>query len=684
MNQTLNSTQTPFCTLDLSRRSLTAGGLTGLISAVYLWLAGLGPLALLPAAAFAALALVRLHPGERSARWLARALWLLGPLLGHYMVEILNYNSPLSDPGYWSEPLALHLSWTEHLLGLIWYYLIAGALWLLRGKTVPAARMASTLFFVIGNADHYVLRFRGRSIFPSDLLTLQTAANVAGSYDYTPDLLQAAAYVIFVLYLLALHTLPRQEQPRRPRWFVAVPGVLAAAAYLFVFFKTPFLAELGVEPDLWTTRGNGFLLNFTVSLRYSQVEEPKGYSQAEVTALASEVCSTGAGADGAPSSEAVVPTNIIVVMNEAFSDFSILDIETSGDTMPFYHSLTENAVKGYVCSSVFGGTTANSEYEFLTGNTMSFLPAGTVPYHMFVQDGDPALPHQMSALGYDTMAIHPYYKSGWNRVAVYDAFGFQSTRFLSDFTHRDLVRTYVSDRADYAEVLDLLDAAERPLFLFNVTMQNHSAYNLEWTNLEKTVWLEGALKGRHPWVDQYLSCVQESDAALEELISALSEREEPTLLLLFGDHQPQLNSSFYEDAFGKPLDQLTAAEEQLRHMTPFLIWANYDIEEMDGLVLSINYLSSLLLETANLPLTGYQQFLSQLRQLVPVINAVGYRETGGTDTASRSELSLEAQSGVLQYEQLQYNQLFDRDVRLDSFFLPEASRSDPGQGRDLP
>ncbi len=669
MNQTLTPSSAPCLTLDTGRRSLITGALVCLISAVYLWPAGYGPLALLPALAFGLLALVRLDLGEKAARWLSRALWLLVPLLGHYMVEILNYNSPLSDPKYWSEPLALHLTWTEHILGLIWYYLIAGAVWLLRGKTVPAARIAAILFFAIGNADHYVLRFRGRSIFPSDLLTLQTAANVAGSYDYTPDLLQAAVYLIFVLYLLVLHALPRQETARRPRWFVTLPAVLAAGAYLFVFFKTPFLSDLGVEPDLWTTRGNGFLLNFTVSLRYSQVEEPEGYSEDGVSALAEEVLSSAVETGGAASGEAITPTNIIVIMNEAFSDFSILDIETNDDTMPFYHSLTENAVKGYVCSSVFGGTTANSEYEFLTGNTMAFLPAGTVPYHMFVQDGDPALPHQLSALGYDAMAIHPYYKSGWNRVAVYDAFGFQSTRFLSDFTHQDPVRTYVSDRADYAEVLDILDAAEHPLFLFNVTMQNHSAYNLEWTNLEKTVWLEGRLKGRHPWVDQYLSCVRESDAALEELIGALSQREEPTLLLLFGDHQPQVNTSFYEAAFGKRLDELTAEEEQLRHMTPFLLWANYDIEEQDGLVLSINYLSSLLMETANLPLTGYQQFLSQLRDLVPVINAVGYRETGGADTTDRGELGEEAQNGILQYEQLQYNQLFDRGARLDEFFF---------------
>ena len=116
----------------------------------------------------------------------------------------------------------------------------------------------------------------------------------------------------------------------------------------------------------------------------------------------------------------VQPVNLIVVMNESFSDLSVLPgVETNMDAMPFLRSLTENTVKGYAYSSVFGGTTANSEYEFLTGNTTAFLPAGTVPYQMYVSDGDPTLVSQMKALGYRAVAAHPYRSSGWNRIPVY-------------------------------------------------------------------------------------------------------------------------------------------------------------------------------------------------------------------------------------------------------------------------
>lgn len=84
------------------------------------------------------------------------------------------------------------------------------------------------------------------------------------------------------------------------------------------------------------------------------------------------------------------PVNLIVIMNESFSDLTeTFGLETNEDPMPFLHGLTENTVKGTAYSSVFGGTTANSEFEFLTGNTMAFLPDGTVPFQMYVTPGMP-------------------------------------------------------------------------------------------------------------------------------------------------------------------------------------------------------------------------------------------------------------------------------------------------------
>ena len=179
------------------------------------------------------------------------------------------------------------------------------------------------------------------------------------------------------------------------------------------------------------------------------------------------------------------------------------------------------------------------------------------------------------------------------------------------------------------------------------------------------------MEGRYSTVDQYLSLLRQSDSALEYLINYFSQVEEPTMILLFGDHQPQVATSFYTKMLGGSEDTWDAATAQKRQAVPFVIWANYDIPEAQGVELSLNYLSALLAETANLPQTGYQQFLNELRQTVPVVNAVGFRDTDGTWVRRRSQLSAGAQAALKEYEMLQYNVIFDKtDATADFFTLP--------------
>ena len=321
---------------------------------------------------------------------------------------------------------------------------------------------------------------------------------------------------------------------------------------------------------------------------------------------------------------------------------------------------------------MFGGTTANSEYEFLTGNTTAYLPAGTVPYQMYVSDGDPTLVSQMAALGYRTIAAHPYRSSGWNRPSVYQNFGFDEVYFESDFQNREYMRGdsrtgYVTDRCDYENLIRLYEEKEEgePLFLFNVTMQNHSGYQMSWDNLPREVWLTGELEGRFQTVNQYLSLIYQSDQAFEELINYFSQVEEPTMILLFGDHQPQVATNFYTDVLGiAPPTELA----QKKQMVPFFLWANYDIPEAEGVELSLNYLSALLMDTARLPMTGYQKYLLELWQTAPVINTVGVRGADGTWYGENEALPADLEEAVDGYQLLLYNNIFDKSDRLSDFF----------------
>ena len=557
-------------------------------------------------------------------------------------------------------------------LNLIWYYLLELIFYFGRGRRVSAAKWALGIAWGLGMTNHYLISFRGRTLFPGDFLTLGTAVNVAGNYDYSLDRMQLISLLILVLALLALSLLPREERiPFTWRRFLPSAGI--AGVVLAVFFGTGFVENQGIEPSMWTTRGNGLALNFSVCLKYMRVEKPEGYSQESLEQLTADTASDGPSVTVTDPDGTTRPVNVIVIMNESFSDLSVLPgVETNQDAMPFLRSLTENTIKGYAYSSVFGGTTANSEYEFLTGNTTAYLPAGTVPYQMYVSDGDPTLVSQMAALGYRTIAAHPYRSSGWNRPSVYQNFGFDEVYFEGDFQNREYMRGdsrmgYVTDRCDYENLIRLYEEKEEgePLFLFNVTMQNHSGYQMSWDNLPREVWLTGELEGRFQTVNQYLSLIYQSDQAFEELIRYFSQVEEPTMILLFGDHQPQVATNFYTDVLG--IDPPTELAQK-KQMVPFFLWANYDIPEAEGVELSLNYLSALLMDTAHLPMTGYQKYLLELWQTAPVINTVGVRGADGTWYGENEALPAGLAEAVDGYQLLLYNNIFDKPDRLSDFF----------------
>ena len=113
--------------------------------------------------------------------------------------------------------------------------------------------------------------------------------------------------------------------------------------------------------------------------------------------------------------------NVIAIMNESFADLKAVgDLQTSKDYMPFFRKLKENAIKGYTYSSVFGGNTANSEFEFMTGNTLAFLPDNSVPYQLFLRSKTAGLTYTLKDQGYSPCyALHPFYKTGYGRYKVY-------------------------------------------------------------------------------------------------------------------------------------------------------------------------------------------------------------------------------------------------------------------------
>lgn len=367
--------------------------------------------------------------------------------------------------------------------------------------------------------------------------------------------------------------------------------------------------------------------------------------------------------------------NLIVLMNESFADYENIGngLDLSEDNMPFIHSLTENTIKGYAYASIFGGNTPNSEYEFLTGNTMGFLPESSVGFNLFVRGNLPSIASELKSEGYTTLAMHPYRGTNYRRNIVYPQIGFDTFYTRDDFKNQAYIRNYISDQTLAERIVSEFEKNKetgKPFFSWNVTVQNHGDYFAKNTkNLDMSINVE------NPEVDQtrtkiYVNLIRQSDAMFEYLVDTFSKEEEPVVIVMFGDHQANLGEDTYEYLLGKKDEDLTPEERMEKYKIPFVIWANYDIQEETVEKTSLNYLYSILADRLGFPMTGYQKYLLDLSEEIPVLCAQGYWTADGSFYELKDQDS-PYYDKINEYNILEYNDILGGSSR-DLEFLADV------------
>lgn len=554
-------------------------------------------------------------------------------------------------------------------------FLVGGAIF---GNSAAGCVFGTAIPMIFGLVNYYVVSFRSSPVVPWDLYSLGTAASVAANYELeVPYRLLFVLFGFFAVMLLGSRTSLRLPDKKLPFRLAAVALSFGLLGGYVEAVKTDKVGEMaGLDTTLFTPnvlyRNNGLLTAFLSNLKFMDVEKPSGYSAKRAEEIAGNV---ELNEEKTTVAATVESPNIIVIMNEAFSDLSVYgDFETSEDYMPFIHSLTETgqAEIGELYMSVKGGNTANSEFEFLTGNSMGFLPSGSVPYQQYIKQEMPSMASQLGALGYVTSALHPYRAAGWSRDKVYPWLGFENIYFQEDFQEASRLRGYVDDPSAFRKLIELYEERKggQPLFAFEVTMQNHGGYSKEYEDLFPDIKISEYV-GRETTstqaTEKYLTLIQKTDTAFRELIEYFKEQKEPTVILMFGDHQPS-------DYICNPILRLMGQDSSIRetsvdefrkgYMVPYILWSNYDLETGKGEELSANYLGGYLLERIGLPLSGYQTWLSKLREEYPVVTANFYMDQQGFHEWDE----LAEDSMVRDYSILQYNNLSDWKHRIQNFF----------------
>ncbi len=582
----------------------------------------------------------------------------------------------------------------NYLVIIIMYFIVFA----LSGSLKLSYLIITPILYGFAVAHSYIMDFRGTPFIPMDFLSITTAAGVASTYSFIPNYKVICGTFIFIfLIIIGIKT----ETPNYNLLTKVISRTFAAtfsSVLLILFFATSVFADMGVRPDFWNqTRGYrnyGFVFSFFSNTKYLYMSEPDEYDPDSIKDYVNQT-----NGEENENEESYTKPNVICIMNETLSDLRVLgDLQTNEEYMPFLNSLTENTVKGNLYVPVIGAGTSNTEFEFLTGHSTAFLPSGSNAYMLYIKNHIASLVSTMEAQGYSSFALHPYYKAGWKRTEVYENLGFNLFVGLEDILGPELIaefrengsnpdylqqlidvsypnsnmllRQYVSDAYNYDLLIKNYENRDRhqPYFAFNVTMQNHGGYTIAAQNFVETIYATNTSKA-YPKANKYLSLIKHTDDAFKELIEYFSNVKEPTVICMFGDHQPSIETKFIEEIMGvESLSNLTPEQEQKRYCTPFYIWANYDIEEQTIERLSSNYLSSLLLKTAGIKLTEYNKYLLNLAKTLPVIDNAGYIDSEGvhykwSDNSPYTSI-------LDEYEKIQYNNIFDREhVDLDTFYI---------------
>lgn len=553
------------------------------------------------------------------------------------------------------------------------FYIVMGFLFALTGSMRFSGCFLCIFSIIFSLTNYFTTTFRGIPILASDLTIMGTAMNVVGNYKYSLDLPRTITLLGLIAWCILLFRVKRLRLPKGKK---RISAILGSAAICFASFwimiytpvmtVTPMHVTVNTFRPIKSYRKNGCVLTFMRSIQLMIIHKPDGYSANAAEEIAAPYRSETS------SGNAKTP-NVIAIMDEAFADLQAVgDFRTSEDVMPFYHSLTKNTVNGFSYVSVFGGQTANTEFEFLTGLSKAFVPASATPYQLYIKSLLPGLTTHLGNQDYQGMlAFHPFRANGYNRDHVYPNLGFSDFISLKDLdvSASDKIRNFVSDAADFQVIIDQYEQAKKksnaPFYLFNVTMQNHSGYDQDFDNLDMPISIEE--KCDDPELKRYLNLIHHSDTALKSLIEYFSKQKDPTVIVFFGDHEPGLSNEVYSKILGKNVEKLSAEENMNLYKTPFLIWANYDIEEQENVNISMNYLSTLMLESTGMKLSPFNQFLLDIHKQIPVLTTNGYFGEDGSYYSLKDESSPYYES-LRKYQILQYNDLFDKKKRIENFF----------------
>lgn len=603
-------------------------------------------------------------------------LAIVAAFIARYQLELSDGVTPDYLAGQW--PLYAPLNaFTAFCLTLVLFAFI--------GRWSLATGISGGVFTLLAIVNYYTRDLHGTALMPQDILNIGTAAAVMGSY--TLRITQTVITIVALLLpVLAISVAQRflaygRGKPPKISWKRRLARWAGCFAGIFVILYVGYFAPFAIKPKqtygwAWqlTYYKYGYLAGTIESagLLMNPIVEPDNYSDEAADEAA-------ARADGyTPAVETVSEQeypDIVLILSESFYDFDLVtDLQTDVEVMSVTKNL-ENSIYGHTVSPQVGGGTNSSEYEMLTSNSLMLMPSIT-PFNWLNLYGADSIVSYLEDLGYSTMAAHPYTNLNYRRNSAWLALGFDQVYFEDSFPTKEYYgnRPYQTDSATYKDLEAMYESMpeDQPRFTFLVSIQSHGDYDMNDPELDL---VHAATDyGEYDEVmDEYLSCMYLTDQAFGELTDYFTQVYEETgrkvIVAMAGDHAP----SFVDHV----ADKTIASENDLQILersTPFIIWANYPLEnagetnENDPLNrMDLCMFAPAVAEQAGLPLTDYYEYLLAMQDDVTVMTAGNdYMDANGvTHVYGENETNDDWVHG---YFALEYNNIGTHAKKNDSLF----------------
>lgn len=435
------------------------------------------------------------------------------------------------------------------------------------------ARILISVFWVfLGICNGYLLTKRVTPFNAQDLKAMSEALAVMNSYFNAFELVMIVIGVVaLVFWIISMWRRGGQFTGKMHRW-IALGGVIVSFAACGV------VTEAAIDNRVISNYfGNiafayedyGFPYCFSASLFNTGINEPSGYSEEAMAEISNngEITKSETG-----RSEEELP-NIMFVQLESFFDPTEVEwLRFSEDPIPNLRKLFSEYSSGYFKAPSVGAGTANTEFEVLTGMSMRFFGPGEYPYKTYGKMNTlESAASALKELGYGAEALHNNGGNFYSRAQVFNNMGFDhytSKEFMNIL--QTTPEGWATDDILVPNIMEAMDTTEGQDFVFTITVEGHGEYPTEKVLEDPEIVVSGVEDEgeRNAW-EYYVNLIHETDKFVQQLIDAVEARNEPTVLVFYGDHLPTMN--------------LEAKDLKSKYLynTNYVIWDNIGLEKQD-------------------------------------------------------------------------------------------------------